>query len=57
MNTHITAPGAIVAFGLLYLKTNNTCIAAHLAPPTTSYQLDCIRPDFLMLRVRLHVHT
>ncbi len=26
MNTHVTAPGAIMALGLMYLKTNNRCV-------------------------------
>lgn len=54
VNVHVTAPGGILALGLIYLKTNNKHIAAHLAPPTTLYQFECahLRPDFLCLRVR-----
>lgn len=53
INTHITAAGAIVALGLVYLKTNNRQVAAHLSLPSTHYELDQVRPDFLMLRVRV----
>ena len=35
INTHLTAPAAVVALGLMYLKTNNNAIAARLAVPTT----------------------
>ena len=53
MNTHVTAAGAIVALGLVYLKTNNRQVAAHLSAPSTHYELDQVRPDFLLLRVRV----
>jgi len=52
VNTHVTAPGAIVALGLMYMNTNDTAVAARLDAPGTQYELDCIRPDFLLLRVR-----
>ncbi|KAJ3090790.1 Anaphase-promoting complex subunit 1 [Quaeritorhiza haematococci] len=51
VNVNVTAPSATVALGLMYLKTNNTSIAAKLAIPNTAYMLDYVRPDFLMLRV------
>ena len=54
MSTHVTAPGAIVALGLLYLKTNDGDVARHLLPPTTQLQLEKIRPDFFMLMVSSH---
>ncbi|KAL6068526.1 Anaphase-promoting complex subunit 1 [Balamuthia mandrillaris] len=46
-----TAAGAILALALLFLKTEHRVVAQRLAPPTTPYLLDGIRPDLLLLRV------
>lgn len=43
--------GAILALGLIYLKTNNDVIAKKLQIPHTDQLLDYIRPDILLLRV------
>lgn len=51
MNTSITSPAATMALTLIYLKTNDAAVAAHLALPDTTYSLDLIRPDFILLRV------
>ena len=51
MNTNITAAGATVALGLVYLKTNNRQIAGRLSIPSTQYELDLVRSDLLLLRV------
>lgn len=51
MNLDVTAPGATLALGLVYLKTNNATVAARLAAPDTHYSLSFVRPDFIMLRV------
>ncbi|KAL1925795.1 uncharacterized protein VTP21DRAFT_678 [Calcarisporiella thermophila] len=51
INVDITAPGATIALGLMYLKTNNATIAAKLTVPQTLFLLDFVRPDFLLLRV------
>lgn len=50
VNTHVTTPGAVVALGLMYLKTNDSNIAAKFDVPTTQFGLDFVRPDFLLLR-------
>ena len=52
MNTHVTTAGAIMALTLMFLKTNITSAANGLITPDTLYQLEAIRPDFLLLRVR-----
>jgi len=44
-------PGATIALGLMYLKTNNVTIATRLEIPDTQFLLDFIRPDCLMLRM------
>jgi anaphase-promoting complex subunit 1 len=51
VNIDVTAPGATLALGLMFLKTNNRSIAARLTIPNTHFLLDYVRPDFLMLRV------
>lgn len=51
VNLDVTAPGATIALGLMYLKSGNKALADWMTPPGTQYLLDFIRPDFLMLRV------
>lgn len=51
VNLDVTAPGATIALGLMYLGTENKTVADWMAPPETEYLLDFVRPDFLMLRV------
>ncbi|XP_060532637.1 anaphase-promoting complex subunit 1 isoform X2 [Cylas formicarius] len=51
VNLDVTAPGATLALGMMYMGTCNKAVADWLAPPDTQYLLDFIRPDFLMLRV------
>ncbi|BAB11545.1 meiotic check point regulator-like protein [Arabidopsis thaliana] len=50
-NVDITAPGAIIALTLMYLKTESEVIFSKLSIPQTHYDLECVRPDFIMLRV------
>eukprot|EP01084_Bolivina_argentea_P028350 52705_1 len=47
----MTAPGAILAFGLMYLKTNNKSAAKRLVIPTKPYLLDYIQPEWIFLKV------
>ncbi|CAH2241616.1 jg3948 [Pararge aegeria aegeria] len=51
VNLDVTSPGATVALGLLYLRSNSAAVAEWLKPPATAYLLDFVRPDLLMLRV------
>lgn len=51
MNLDVTAPGAMLALGLMYLGTGNKAVADWMAPPQTQYLLDFVRPDFLLLRI------
>lgn len=51
VNINVTGPGATVALGLMFMKTNNTSVAAWLDAPDTQFMLDFIRPDFLLLRL------
>ncbi|XP_066251923.1 anaphase-promoting complex subunit 1 [Euwallacea similis] len=51
VNLDVTAPGATLAIGLMYLDSGNKAVADWMAPPKTQYLLDFVRPDFLMLRI------
>ena len=51
VNLDVTAPGATIALGLMYLGTGNKAVADWMAPPETQYLLDFVRPDFLMFRI------
>ncbi|GJP44122.1 hypothetical protein CLOM_g3524 [Closterium sp. NIES-68] len=50
-NLDVTAPGAILALGMMYLQSNNEAVAARLAPPATHFALELVRPDFILLRL------
>jgi hypothetical protein len=51
VNVDLSAPGAMLALGLMYLKTNDEDAAEHLSVPATRYELDHTQPDFVLLRV------
>lgn len=51
INRDITAPGATLALGLMYIKSHNASVASLLELPDTHYLLDFVRPDLLALRV------
>lgn len=50
VNVDVTAPGAILALGLMFHRTNNTAAAKWMEAPDSQQLLDSIRPDFLLLR-------
>lgn len=50
-NLDVTAPGATLALGLMYLMTNDASIADAFAVPSTHFELDFVRPDFILLRM------
>ncbi|CAN1174838.1 Anaphase-promoting complex subunit 1 [Linum perenne] len=47
----VTAPGAIIALALMFIKTESEAIVSKLSIPKTHYELQYVRPDFIMLRV------
>lgn len=51
VNIDVTAPGAILALGLMFFNTNNNAVANWMKPPETTYLLDFVRPDLLQLRM------
>uniref|UniRef100_A0A7N0U9Q1 Anaphase-promoting complex subunit 1 n=1 Tax=Kalanchoe fedtschenkoi TaxID=63787 RepID=A0A7N0U9Q1_KALFE len=51
INVDVTAPGAIIALALIFLKTESLQIVSRLSIPHTRFDLQYVRPDFIMLRV------
>ncbi|XP_026414673.1 anaphase-promoting complex subunit 1-like [Papaver somniferum] len=51
VNVDVTAPGAIIALALMFLKTESEVTASKLSIPQTHFDLQYVRPDFIMLRV------
>ena len=51
VNLDVTAPGAILALGLMYLKTNDAAIARTFGVPDTHFALDYVKPELIVLRV------
>ncbi|XP_065826843.1 anaphase-promoting complex subunit 1-like isoform X2 [Oscarella lobularis] len=49
VNVHVTGPPAIVALGLMYLKTNDDVVGNWLKVPDSIFMLEFIRPDMLTL--------
>ncbi|KAK6103385.1 Anaphase-promoting complex subunit 1 family protein [Brugia pahangi] len=50
VNPHLTASPAAVAFGLMYLRTENKWAAESLKIPETISAIEEIRPDLILLR-------
>nr|XP_019044670.1 hypothetical protein I302_06583 [Kwoniella bestiolae CBS 10118]OCF23600.1 hypothetical protein I302_06583 [Kwoniella bestiolae CBS 10118] len=50
IDSNLTSPGATLALGLMYLKTGRRDIADMISIPQTSFELDQVRPDLLLLR-------
>ena len=50
INIDITSPGATLALAMMYWRSNNQNIASWMTVPETSFLLEFVRPDFLMLR-------
>ncbi|ESW13748.1 hypothetical protein PHAVU_008G222900 [Phaseolus vulgaris] len=51
VNIDVTAPGAIIAIALMFMKTESEAIVSRLSIPNTFFDLQYVRPDFIMLRV------
>ncbi|XP_057499066.1 anaphase-promoting complex subunit 1-like isoform X2 [Actinidia eriantha] len=51
VNVDITAPGAIIALALMFLKSETDLVVSRLSIPCTRFNLQYVRPDFIMLRV------
>ncbi|XP_059654080.1 anaphase-promoting complex subunit 1 isoform X2 [Cornus florida] len=51
VNVDVTAPGAIIALALMFLKTESEVMQSRLSIPRTRFELQYVRPDFVMLRI------
>ncbi|KAK9168101.1 hypothetical protein Syun_000241 [Stephania yunnanensis] len=51
VNVDVTAPGAIIALALMFLKSESEVLASRICIPQTHFSLQYVRPDFIMLRV------
>ncbi|KAA3482027.1 anaphase-promoting complex subunit 1 isoform X1 [Gossypium australe] len=51
VNVDVTAPGAMIALALMFLKSESEVIVSRLTIPQTHFDLQYVRPDFIMLRV------
>ena len=51
MNLDVTAPGATLALGLMYLRMNDAAVARAFAVPDTHFALNYVKPDLILLRV------
>ncbi|XP_027331009.1 anaphase-promoting complex subunit 1 isoform X2 [Abrus precatorius] len=51
VNIDVTAPGATIALALMFMKTETEAIVSRLSIPNTYFDLQYVRPDFIMLRV------
>jgi anaphase-promoting complex subunit 1 len=50
IDLNVTAPGATLALGFMYMRTNRKDISDMIRPPDRPFLLDTIRPDLLLLR-------
>ena len=51
INLDVTAPGATLALGLMYLKTSDAAISRAFRIPDTHFALDYVKPELILLRV------
>lgn len=49
-NVAVSGPGAIMALGLMYIKTNDSLMASRLAPPRTVVGVEGVFPEHCHLR-------
>lgn len=50
VDSNITSPGATLALGFMYIKTNNQYVADLIPFPETPFLLDYVKPEFLFSR-------
>lgn len=49
--TSITAPGALIAYALIHLRSNNELAAEKIEIPNTFYGLEWARPEHLLIKI------
>lgn len=51
VNTHVTAPGALIALSLLFLKSNDQKVAEKITIPNSFSTIECCNPNNILLKV------
>lgn len=51
VNTHVTAPGALIALTLLYLKSNEKKVAERISIPNSFSMIENCNPNNILLKV------
>jgi len=55
LNSEVTAPGALAAIALIFMRSELADIRERLALPQSQYELDYVRPECALLRVMAQV--
>jgi anaphase-promoting complex subunit 1 len=50
INIDVMSHGATLALGMLYWGSDNTAVASWMDAPKTSFMVEFVRPDLLLLR-------
>ena len=50
MNTHITAPAALLALSLMFLKSNNSEIVSKITIPNSFSTIESCNPNHILLK-------
>ncbi|KAJ9119565.1 hypothetical protein QFC22_003274 [Naganishia vaughanmartiniae] len=50
IDLNVTAPGATLALGFMYMRSNREDISSMIRPPAQPFLLDMMRPDLLLIR-------
>lgn len=51
VNTHVTAPGALIALALLFLKSNDSKIADKITIPNSFSTIENCNPNNILLKI------
>ena len=51
VNVHITAPGALLALALIFLKSNNKEVAQKISIPNSFATIESCNPNHILLKV------
>jgi anaphase-promoting complex subunit 1 len=53
VNVHVTAPAALVALGLIFLKSNNRNVANRITVPNSFSTIEACNPNHILLKVAI----
>lgn len=51
VNVHVTAPGALIALALLYLKSNNQEVSDQITIPNSFSTIESCNPNHIILKI------